>query len=119
MVLDISSSMAGAKIAELRNSARNFIETLMDSESIQGRVSIAVVPFGGSVKLPNDLNYLLNPPATTQHWVGGQWNGCLSTTPLDYVTGLTPAFRLDYIPCLLYTSPSPRDQRGSRMPSSA
>ena len=25
----------------------------------------------------------------------------------------------DYPPCLLYTSPSPRDQRGSRMPSSA
>ena len=24
-----------------------------------------------------------------------------------------------YISCLLYTSPSPRDQRGSRMPSSA
>ena len=32
-------------------------------------------------------------------------------------------FQLDlslvYWPCLLYTSPSPRDQRGSRMPSSA
>ena len=27
--------------------------------------------------------------------------------------------RLIYQPCLLYTSPSPRDQRGSRMPSSA
>ena len=25
----------------------------------------------------------------------------------------------DQMPCLLYTSPSPRDQRGSRMPSSA
>ena len=25
----------------------------------------------------------------------------------------------DYETCLLYTSPSPRDQRGSRMPSSA
>ena len=25
----------------------------------------------------------------------------------------------DYDSCLLYTSPSPRDQRGSRMPSSA
>ena len=25
----------------------------------------------------------------------------------------------DYYSCLLYTSPSPRDQRGSRMPSSA
>ena len=31
------------------------------------------------------------------------------------------AFSLEMIPtfCLLYTSPSPRDQRGSRMPSSA
>ena len=28
-------------------------------------------------------------------------------------------FLFEYYPCLLYTSPSPRDQRGSRMPSSA
>ena len=27
--------------------------------------------------------------------------------------------QLEYNNCLLYTSPSPRDQRGSRMPSSA
>ena len=27
--------------------------------------------------------------------------------------------RADRLTCLLYTSPSPRDQRGSRMPSSA
>ena len=34
------------------------------------------------------------------------------------LTGATPA--ADYTTdCLLYTSPSPRDQRGSRMPSSA
>ena len=26
---------------------------------------------------------------------------------------------VEFITCLLYTSPSPRDQRGSRMPSSA
>ena len=26
---------------------------------------------------------------------------------------------IDFVACLLYTSPSPRDQRGSRMPSSA
>ena len=29
------------------------------------------------------------------------------------------AFLLNYIPCLLYTSPSPRDRTRSRMPSSA
>ena len=28
-------------------------------------------------------------------------------------------FRVTWQDCLLYTSPSPRDQRGSRMPSSA
>ena len=48
------------------------------------------------------------------------------------IVGLRPAFKmmakrlagdgysaLVINPCLLYTSPSPRDQRGSRMPSSA
>ena len=29
------------------------------------------------------------------------------------------AYSFDHYDCLLYTSPSPRDQRGSRMPSSA
>ena len=29
------------------------------------------------------------------------------------------AVHIDTMACLLYTSPSPRDQRGSRMPSSA
>ena len=36
-------------------------------------------------------------------------------TPLQGVNGS----QLDYKPCLLYTSPSPRDKRQSRMPSSA
>eukprot|EP00829_Urostomides_striatus_P001802 TRINITY_DN11952_c0_g1_i1.p1 TRINITY_DN11952_c0_g1~~TRINITY_DN11952_c0_g1_i1.p1 ORF type:complete len:181 (+),score=60.01 TRINITY_DN11952_c0_g1_i1:44-586(+) len=35
-----------------------------------------------------------------------------------FAEGITRAAHLFYI-CLLYTSPSPRDQRGSRMPSSA
>ena len=36
--------------------------------------------------------------------------------PLTFLT--TVGYEQEY-PCLLYTSPSPRDQRGSRMPSSA
>ena len=39
-------------------------------------------------------------------------------TPIGAIPGLPAAFGLIII-CLLYTSPSPRDQRGSRMPSSA
>ena len=34
-------------------------------------------------------------------------------------TGRCNFIKKNIIPCLLYTSPSPRDQRGSRMPSSA
>ena len=34
-------------------------------------------------------------------------------------TGLDHPLAGEIIACLLYTSPSPRDQRGSRMPSSA
>ena len=43
-------------------------------------------------------------------------------TPEGYVSGSfgpTTAGRMDSYVCLLYTSPSPRDKRQSRMPSSA
>ena len=54
-------------------------------------------------------------PKNLNYWwtFGGILTFCLIT---QIVTGLTLA--MHYI-CLLYTSPSPRDQRGSRMPSSA
>ena len=45
----------------------------------------------------------------------------LASTPvvvLSTILGRTPSID-EYKDCLLYTSPSPRDQRGSRMPSSA
>ena len=54
-----------------------------------------------------------------------RWSGWL----LIFVMMVTFLFAVFYLPrvsrttraldCLLYTSPSPRDQRGSRMPSSA
>ena len=46
-------------------------------------------------------------------WVAGYaiWSG-------EPLPGVTFTF-LAWTTCLLYTSPSPRDQRGSRMPSSA
>ena len=37
----------------------------------------------------------------------------------EIVNALATGLDQVYITCLLYTSPSPRDQRGSRMPSSA
>jgi len=43
------------------------------------------------------------------------------TEKLDYLhdLGVTAIWLLPFYPCLLYTSPSPRDRTRSRMPSSA
>ena len=98
LVLDISSSMNGPRIKELQASATNFVQTLMNNNGINGRIAISIVPFGGTVKLPNDLSYMLNPPPTNLHWVGGQWNGCLQTPPSEFQNGITPQHRLDYVP---------------------
>ena len=43
--------------------------------------------------------------------IGSQWRNLPDSFP--------PWKSVHYYFCLLYTSPSPRDQRGSRMPSSA
>ena len=66
------------------------------------------------------------PDATTNMVCGFCSTGCSLNIHLQdgQAINLSPA--VDYpvntgmaCPCLLYTSPSPRDQRGSRMPSSA
>ena len=43
----------------------------------------------------------------------------VSSKPNQYGKNIAQRFNRDIKDCLLYTSPSPRDQRGSRMPSSA
>ena len=44
--------------------------------------------------------------------------GMPTRSPQGVIYGADPVVKATYA-CLLYTSPSPRDQRGSRMPSSA
>ena len=56
--------------------------------------------------------------------VPDEWQELYKTTLKQVKNGTIPLERLDdavrrILSCLLYTSPSPRDQRGSRMPSSA
>ena len=68
----------------------------------------------GLGQVPADLT----PDATTTSICGYCSTGCRLKISLKdgKPVNLTP--NVEY-PCLLYTSPSPRDQRGSRMPSSA
>ena len=55
-----------------------------------------------------------------QRWVDSDGDIAVATTWERKVKdGVTVAEIEQAFTCLLYTSPSPRDQRGSRMPSSA
>lgn len=50
LVLDVSGSMSGSKIATLRTSANEFVDTMLDNDPF-GRISIAVVPYNAQVNL--------------------------------------------------------------------
>jgi len=50
LVLDVSGSMAGAKIANLKSAASEFVDTVLQQD-VEGRMSIALVPYNGQVNL--------------------------------------------------------------------
>ena len=79
---------------------------------------------GDIVSTIQNPNLILNT-TTTFELIVTTADGCISN-PTDQTTitvnpepVIAPSFVYNVNTCLLYTSPSPRDQRGSRMPSSA
>ena len=80
-----------------------------DTSGITGTLSAAHIDIDGGTSASPDPNDTIMVKSTA---FGGDGGTALATTDfyssIDYSTA-----------CLLYTSPSPRDQRGSRMPSSA
>lgn len=54
LVLDISSSMRGSRIANLKEAAADFIDEMLDEDSTDV-TSISIVPFGGTVNIGSDL----------------------------------------------------------------
>ena len=82
---------------------------------------VAATPPGPDGSVNVDLLYALDAAGATEiykaggaHGIAALSLGTKSILPVDKVFGPGNSYV-----CLLYTSPSPRDQRGSRMPSSA
>ncbi|TXI01426.1 MAG: hypothetical protein E6Q73_07170 [Pseudorhodobacter sp.] len=50
LVLDVSGSMEGAKLANLKAAATDFVETMIENDT-GGRTAIALVPYNGQVNL--------------------------------------------------------------------
>ena len=50
LVLDVSGSMAGAKLANLKIAANDFIDTVTENDP-EGRISIGIIPYNAQVNL--------------------------------------------------------------------
>lgn len=93
LVIDISSSMANARITEAKASAKLFVEQLLEDDSIAGRVSISLIPFGGTVRVPAEMKTLLQTPdegleAYGKYWIDGKWNQCFEFDIEDVKEGV-------------------------------
>lgn len=98
LVLDISTSMRGSRIIEMQAAAKTFISALLENPDTRERMSIALIPYGGTVRVPQEMRHMLIEPATTEHWLDGNWNGCFEGTTHNYSNGLAPGDRLGYLP---------------------
>jgi Flp pilus assembly protein TadG len=59
MVLDVSGSMQGTKIANLKTAANEFVSTMLRGDT-ENRVSISLVPYNGQVNLGPELRGQFN-----------------------------------------------------------
>ena len=104
------------------NLSQNIGEILIEAINEKGRASLAVS--GGSTPKPlfEELSLLnldwsrVDLTLVDDRWVDSDHKDSNELLVKTYFIK-NKAARVNF--CLLYTSPSPRDQRGSRMPSSA
>ncbi|PJF08850.1 hypothetical protein CUR21_10195 [Pseudorhodobacter sp. MZDSW-24AT] len=57
LVLDVSGSMQGTKLTNLKSAASEFVDTVLDQD-VENRVSIGIVPYNGQVNLPQYMQNL-------------------------------------------------------------
>lgn len=59
LVLDVSGSMGGRKLNSLKDSAKEFVDTVMRSDEEQ-KISISIVPYNAQVNIPQVLKNQFN-----------------------------------------------------------
>ena len=111
LVLDVSSSMNGARITNLRQASISFINQVLADDYVAA-TTVSLIPFGGTVRLPVTFHPYLVNTTTYTHPVNGyvlpvpadpsNWNGCLEMDPSEVSSitltpgslGLLPTFKV-------------------------
>ena len=104
----INGSDEGRFLDTVRNNAKNFASTV----SLTATAKHKVIIIDEADNTSNDVQLLLR--AFIEEFAGN----CRFIFTCNYKNKILEPLH-SRCTCLLYTSPSPRDQRGSRMPSSA
>ena len=112
----------GTEAEQCGNGARCFLRFVRD-RGLTTKNAIKVETNNGSIecKLQKDGNISVDmgSPVLQPDKIPFIADTCAVTYKLKLASCLATHSETISIACLLYTSPSPRDQRGSRMPSSA
>ena len=85
LVLDVSGSMAGTKMTNLKSAASEFVETVLTSNT-SNLISIGIVPYNGQVNLGPVLSpryQLINPTGVSD-------TACVDLAPGAYTTTVIP-----------------------------
>ena len=115
MALDISGSMEGDRITNLKSAASDFVDELLSDEISETETSISLVPFGGSVNIGNlfddyavDLSSATINPSENQYSIGYGITGenfrftdglnCIELTKEDFDLDLIPEQSRPQIP---------------------
>ncbi|WGW03847.1 pilus assembly protein TadG-related protein [Tropicibacter oceani] len=60
LVLDVSGSMSGTKIEQLKTAAKSFVDTLIPADATDTLISISLVPYNATVNMGEDLASYFN-----------------------------------------------------------
>ena len=93
LVLDTSASMSGARIAELQHGIAQLKDELATDHLARKRVELAVITFGGSVRMPTDFVTVDSFDPPTLHADGLTPLGAAVMTALDAVGARKAIYR--------------------------
>lgn len=81
LMLDVTGSMAGSKIKDMRTAATDLVDIAVATDQSQYKSRLALIPFSEGVRLPSDSNAAArgSPPSSISLTCGGGWWGGSST----------------------------------------
>ena len=84
LVLDISGSMSGDKLADLKESAKLFFKEVINEEAEEGAVSISLIPYNHTVVVPDIILDNLTTTATLPVTNPEPYTGSLTSTKYNH-----------------------------------